>query len=182
VTERETLRIFLRAHGYAVFVIGTFVVALPLAALQLDRVISLELPLWCRYVGIVTFAICGSLSYSAFLPFITKGRGTAFPTDPPRTLVLVGPYRYTRNPMYVGNLGMIFSLGLIVRSLWVLVYFVLLAIVTHLYITRHEEPVLEKRFGVEYTAYKLAVPRWLPALRRAGRQRVRPDAKGGLAE
>ena len=173
MTERETLRIFLRAHGYAVFVIGTFVVALPLAALQLDRVISLELPLWCRYVGIVTFAICGSLSYSAFLPFITKGRGTA---------VLVGPYRYTRNPMYVGNLGMIFSLGLIVRSLWVLVYFVLLAIVTHLYITRHEEPVLEKRLGVEYTAYKLAVPRWLPALRRAGRQRVRPDAKGGLAE
>jgi protein-S-isoprenylcysteine O-methyltransferase Ste14 len=155
----------LRAHGYAVLVVGVFLLALPLAAASLDRLAGRQLPAALAVVGGVLLPLAGALSYASFWLFIARGRGTAFPTDPPRALVVLGAYRYVRNPMYLGNLGIALAEALLLRSPGALLYAVLLAAATHLYVTRVEEPTLEARYGEAYHRYRHAVPRWIPSRR-----------------
>jgi protein-S-isoprenylcysteine O-methyltransferase Ste14 len=154
-----------RAHGYAVLVVGVFLVALPLAARSLDPILGVRLPGVAAYVGSATLACCAALSYGSFWLFITRGRGTAFPTDPPKALVVLGPYRYVRNPMYVGNLGIVISGALLFRSPGMLLYAVVLCWLADRYVKRVEEPALEARYGDAYRRYRGAVPRWLPTRR-----------------
>ena len=156
------LRLVARAHGYAVLVVGVFLVALPLAARTLDFVLGLRLPGIAVYVGAVLLPCYAALSYGSFWLFITRGRGTAFPTDPPRRLVVLGPYRYVRNPMYLGNLGIVAATALLLRSPGVLLYAALLAWLAHRYVTGVEEPALADRYGDAYRRYCAAIPRWLP--------------------
>jgi protein-S-isoprenylcysteine O-methyltransferase Ste14 len=94
--------------------------------------------------------------------FATVGEGTPAPWDPPRKLVVRGPYRYMRNPMATGGALILLSeaifLGSIPLAGWILV--VLVANAT--YIRLFEEPALARRFGDEYLVYKRNVPRWIP--------------------
>jgi protein-S-isoprenylcysteine O-methyltransferase Ste14 len=156
------LNVALRAHGWAVLVVGTFLVALPALARQLDGVLGFTLPAPVAWVGYVMLPLAGSLSYRSFWLFITRGEGTAFPTDPPRRLVILGPYRYVRNPMYLGNLGIAVAEGLALRSPGILLYAAMMCLVTHFYVTRSEEPALMNRYGEPYRRYMQAVRRWLP--------------------
>ena len=162
---RSALALTLKAHGYAVLVVGVFLAALPLAAASLDRLTGRALPAGLSVVGGVLLPLAGALSYTSFWLFIARGRGTAFPTDPPRALVVLGAYRYVRNPMYLGNLGIALAEALLLRSPGALVYAVLLSAATHLYVTRVEEPALEARYGEAYCRYRRAVPRWIPSRR-----------------
>jgi len=95
------------------------------------------------------------------------GRGTPAPFAPPRKLVVVGCYRYVRNPMYLG-----FYVGW--AGLWVvfgranaLAITVALAVVlaVALFVRLYEEPTLRKMFGDEYAEYCRHVQAWLPRLR-----------------
>jgi protein-S-isoprenylcysteine O-methyltransferase Ste14 len=90
---------------------------------------------------------------------------------PPRRLVVVGPYLYVRNPMYVG-----FAVGWI--GLWVIfghanpvviAAVALAALGVHLFVVLYEEPTLRKKFGADYEQYCLHVRRWLPRLRPWGK-------------
>ncbi len=92
------------------------------------------------------------------------GRGTPAPFAPPQRLVVVGPYRHVRNPMYLG-----FAVGWI--GLWVIfghaspaaiagVAAVALAI--HLFVVFCEEPTLRGKFGADYEQYCRNVDRWKP--------------------
>jgi protein-S-isoprenylcysteine O-methyltransferase Ste14 len=94
------------------------------------------------------------------------GHGTPAPMIPPQKLVVVGFYRYVRNPMYVG-----FFTGWI--GLWVVfgranstaLTIALIAIAAvALFVRHYEEPTLRKKFGAEYEAYCKNVPRWLPGI------------------
>jgi protein-S-isoprenylcysteine O-methyltransferase Ste14 len=156
------LNVALRAHGYAVLVVGTFLVALPALARQLDGALGFTIPIPLAWAGYVLLPVAGSLSYRSFWLFMTRGEGTAFPTDPPQRLVILGPYRYVRNPMYLGNLGIVVAEGLALRSPGILLYAAMLSLVVHLYVTRSEEPALMKRYGDPYRRYMEAVRRWLP--------------------
>lgn len=111
-------------------------------------------------------AIVGLLLFGSSLRrFATEGDGTLAPWDPPRRLVLRGPYRYVRNPMISGVVFVLFGEALVLLSqphlMWALLFFV----VNALYIPLLEEPQLERRFGAAYAEYCRHVPRLIPRLR-----------------
>ena len=80
---------------------------------------------------------------------------------PARTLVLDGPYRFTRNPMYVGLLGMYLAAALWFGSAWALLLAPLLVLVVHVLVIMCEERYLERAFGETYRQYRARVRPWL---------------------
>src|SRR5256712_10759866 len=76
-----------------------------------------------------------------------------------------GPYRYVRNPMYIGVLTSVLGIAIAYASAWVLAYAVLVAIAFHFFVLGYEEPTLEDRFGASYPEYRRTVPRWVPRAR-----------------
>jgi protein-S-isoprenylcysteine O-methyltransferase Ste14 len=92
--------------------------------------------------------------------FLSIGRGTLAPFDPPRRLVVRGLYRFTRNPMYNGVLALLLGEAWLFRSTALFQYAVLVFIMFHLVVVIYEEPALESRFAESYRAYRVAVPRW----------------------
>ena len=93
------------------------------------------------------------------------GRGTPAPFDPPQRLVVAGPYRFVRNPMYLGAGLAVVGAALVYTSWWLVGYLGLLFLASHLVIVFHEEPALGRSFGQEYREYCEAVGRWVPRLR-----------------
>ncbi len=100
--------------------------------------------------------------------FYVSGKGTLAPWDPPKHLVVVGLYRYSRNPMYIGVLTLIAGWVLLTGSLLLACYLLVFAVIFQLRVIRFEEPWLSKKFGVEWTAYCATTPRWLPPLANNG--------------
>jgi protein-S-isoprenylcysteine O-methyltransferase Ste14 len=94
--------------------------------------------------------------------FYRIGKGTLAPWDPPKKLVVVGLYRFVRNPMYVGVLGWVAGWSLIAGSLVLGIYTILLAIAFHLRVIFYEEPTLARQFGNDWVQYQATVPRWIP--------------------
>ena len=114
--------------------------------------------------GLLLLGAGGALMLWCFWHFTWTGRGTAAPFDPPVRLVVRGPYRYLRNPMYVGMV--LFNLGwaALLRSTGVAEYALALWLGFHLFVWLVEEPGLRLRFGTDYETYCRAVRRWLPGV------------------
>ena len=93
-----------------------------------------------------------------------RAGGTAGMDKPPDRILASGPYRYTRNPMYLGHL--IFMLGLAL-TFWSWFALIILAVRAVWFQQRvlHDEARLEKLFGAEYVAYRARVKRWIPGMR-----------------
>jgi protein-S-isoprenylcysteine O-methyltransferase Ste14 len=100
--------------------------------------------------------------------FATVGDGTPSPTAPPRQLVRGGPYRWSRNPMYVGVLLVVAGQAAWARSPATWAYAAALALAFHLRVTLAEEPALRRAFGDGFDAYAARVPRWIGRPRRDG--------------
>ncbi len=115
----------------------------------------LAIPLWL--VGGVTILWC-------FSDFALQGHGTPNPIDPPKELVATGPYRYVRNPIYLGVLTIIVGYFFWFKTIWMLAYAVAAFLVCHLFVTFYEEPTLKKKFGATYEKYYNSVPRWIPKI------------------
>lgn len=98
----------------------------------------------------------------SFLSFVFRGRGTPAPFDPPRLLVVDGPYRYVRNPMYLGAILSLLGVALFSVSPWLLAYTAAFVLWAHLFVVGYEEPRLRRSFGDDYAAYAARVHRWLP--------------------
>ncbi len=93
--------------------------------------------------------------------FFVSGRGTLAPWDPPRELVVSGPYRWSRNPMYIAVLIVLLGWHLLFQSLALFGYLAVVGLSFHLRILLHEEPFLAEAHPAEWSAYKAKVPRWL---------------------
>jgi protein-S-isoprenylcysteine O-methyltransferase Ste14 len=106
-----------------------------------------------------------SLFVASLRRFAGEGRGTLAPWDPPRALVLEGPYRHVRNPMISGVVLVLFGEGLLLLSRPHLVWALMFLGINALYIPLFEEPQLEARFGEAYREYCRHVPRIIPRLR-----------------
>ncbi len=93
--------------------------------------------------------------------FYVIGRGSLAPWAPPERLVVVGLYRYSRNPMYVAVLLILVGWAWLFgsRTLWI--YAAGIAIAFHLRVIFGEEPWLARKHGEQWTAYAARVPRWL---------------------
>ena len=101
------------------------------------------------------------LLLTCIVGFAKEGEGTLAPYDPPQALVIRGPYRYTRNPMYAGVLAILGGLALARWSGPLAIYAAGVAAAFVTFVRVYEEPRLERQFGDSYRRYKSRVPRWL---------------------
>jgi protein-S-isoprenylcysteine O-methyltransferase Ste14 len=116
----------------------------------------LAIPLWL--LGSLIVLWC-------FREFTFRGRGTPLPADPPRQLVLGGPYRHVRNPIYVA-VGIIYAGYFLWFGYWAILLYTGLALLgAHAFVVLYEEPALKRRFGASYEEYLRTVPRWVPKFR-----------------
>jgi protein-S-isoprenylcysteine O-methyltransferase Ste14 len=93
---------------------------------------------------------------------VMKAAGTNVrPDRPALKIVTSGPYRFTRNPMYLSLCLLQLALGFMLDG-WVPVLFaLLLALILHFGVILREESYLERKFGEEYLSFKHQVRRWL---------------------
>ncbi len=83
------------------------------------------------------------------------------PIEPTTAIAKDGPYRFTRNPMYLGLLILSCGLALAMNSIWTLVLMVPAVIAMNVFVIAREERYLERKFGAEYVEYKQRVRRWV---------------------
>jgi protein-S-isoprenylcysteine O-methyltransferase Ste14 len=110
--------------------------------------------------GIALYFAC------AFWGFAVRGHGTPLPLDAPKKLVVVGPYRIVRNPMYWSVTFVMVGEAAVFHSIALLQLVAAFAVGVILFVLSIEEPGLRAKFGAEYEQYCLQVPRWLPRIRR----------------
>ena len=99
--------------------------------------------------------------------FAWTGHGSPAPFAPPQRLVVVGFYRYVRNPIYVGGAAGWIGLWIVfghVSPIGVAVAVVAILVV-HLFVVLYEEPTLRKKFGADYEEYCHNVRRWCPRVK-----------------
>jgi len=133
---------------------------------RFDTVIDAAPPESLRPLGWLLGAVGAAVGLTCVFLFLTTGRGTPAPFDPPAVFVATGPYRYVRNPMYVGAVLTLLGGGLVVRSVSILALAGVFWVLSHLMVVFGEEPALAKRFGESFATYKHETHRWLPSLPR----------------
>ena len=111
--------------------------------------------LFCAAAGLGLAAWCMTL-------FHRRGRGTPAPWDPPRKLVVAGPYRHVRNPMIISVLLILAAEALLLRAWALAAWGAIFFLGNCLYFPLVEEPGLVNRFGDDYREYRANVPRWIP--------------------
>jgi protein-S-isoprenylcysteine O-methyltransferase Ste14 len=141
------------------------------AFLALPGMVAFVLPVWIgtssgRPAGhVVPAAVLLCLGTALLLwcvrEFYVAGRGTLAPWDPPQHLVMSGPYRVSRNPMYLGVDLILAGWCTLWSSRTLIIYTALCMIGFHLRVLLVEEPWARQRFAGEWDAYRGRVPRWL---------------------
>jgi len=113
--------------------------------------------------GLLLLAGLGLLGWTVSL-FFRYGRGTLAPWDPPRQLIITGPYAHVRHPMVSGVTLALIGQVVVLAAPTVLAWLALFVMFNALYLPLVEEPRLARRFGDDWRAYANEVPRWLPRL------------------
>jgi protein-S-isoprenylcysteine O-methyltransferase Ste14 len=121
-------------------------------------------PAW-KPAGVLLLVAGGILVLACVGTFVLTGRGTAAPFDPPAVFVVSGPYRFVRNPMYIGAALALAGYGLVEGSAAIALLSLVLLLAAHAVVVLLEEPGLERRFGPSYLDYKRRVRRWVPRFR-----------------
>ena len=147
---------------FTVIMPGTIAGYLPYGLSRADR---WQWPAGVWFAALPILALGAALYVWCVWRFASDGLGTPAPIDPPRTLVIRGPYRFTRNPMYVAVLSVIAGEAVLVRSATLLTYGAVVFVGFFLFVVAYEEPVLRAKFGASYEDYCAAVPRWIPRRR-----------------
>jgi protein-S-isoprenylcysteine O-methyltransferase Ste14 len=137
-----------------------------------------------RAAGLALAAVGAAALLWCVRDFYAVGRGTLAPWAPPRRLVVVGLYRFVRNPMYLAVLALVAGIAWWRASPRTSVYALVLAYVFHLRVVLAEERALAAAFGTEWKTYSRAVRRWWPRLRpwhapRRGAGELEDDARAG---
>lgn len=82
------------------------------------------------------------------------------PRQPATTIVTEGPYRYTRNPLYMGMALMYAGITFLANALWAILLLPVVLVVMVYGVIKREEQYLERKFGEQYLSYKARVRRW----------------------
>ena len=151
-----------RAATYSALFIGLLLMLLPRRILSSTGVIQ-PAAIGAWQVAGMLLAISGAaLALTCILTFVFVGKGTPAPFDPPRRLVVHGPYRLIRNPMYVGAGLALAGAALFYQSIPLLGYAGSFLVITHVFVVLYEEPTLRRIFARDYEAYCQRVGRWWP--------------------
>jgi protein-S-isoprenylcysteine O-methyltransferase Ste14 len=117
-------------------------------------------PVRAAWVGVAIFALAFALGVWAIVTI--RKAGTQVETYKPTTAIVAsGPYRFTRNPIYLGMMLGLFGLAVALDSLWLLAMLVPFYLVIRYGVVAREEAYLERKFGDVYLGYKSRVRRWL---------------------
>jgi protein-S-isoprenylcysteine O-methyltransferase Ste14 len=151
-----------RAVVYATLFIGFFLIFVPARVLTSSGIVApTTFGLW-QAAGLLLAAAGAALAVSCVLTFALVGKGTPAPFDPPRRLVVRGPYFFVRNPMYIGAALAMTGAAIYYQSVALFAYVVVFLLVTYLFVVTYEEPTLRRTFGKDYEAYCARVGRWWP--------------------
>jgi protein-S-isoprenylcysteine O-methyltransferase Ste14 len=152
--------------------IGLFVLlyaGVPIVGRTLDGILGWpSLPDPLRWIGSLPLVVGAAGIVWCFALFVRVGHGTPNPLVPPQTLVTVGPFAWTRNPIILSHALAALGLACIVASPAAVLVVLLLGGPVQ-FIVRIEERSLEARYGDAYRRYREAVPRWLPRRSRQSR-------------
>jgi protein-S-isoprenylcysteine O-methyltransferase Ste14 len=158
-----------RTIVYASLFIAFVLIYVPARLLALNSIIH---PVRIELLQIVAMIIGGAgavLALWCVFSFAFVGKGTPAPFDPPRQLVMRGPYRFVRNPMYIGAVIALAGAALFYKSWLILVYTIIFFLVAHLFVIGYEEPGLRGKFDQAYENYCLQVNRWCPFIRQSAK-------------
>ena len=115
-----------------------------------------------RYLAVLVVAAGTAILLTSIWSFARVGRGTLAPFDETKKLIVVGLYRYVRNPMYIGVLFILLGEALFFRSSALLLYACLCFVVANVLIIGYEEHRLRHKYGDEFQRYCARVGRWMP--------------------
>ncbi|MEY2481715.1 MAG: hypothetical protein QOK24_243 [Verrucomicrobiota bacterium] len=153
--------VFVRVITFSALFIGFFLIYLParvLAGAGIVRPAAIELQ---QVAGMLIGGVGTVIALWCIFTLAVIGKGTPAPFDPPRRLVIRGPYRYVRNPMYIGAGLALAGAALFYESWPLLGYTGLFFLGTHLF-ALYEESTLRETFGQPYEVYCRQVGRWWP--------------------
>jgi protein-S-isoprenylcysteine O-methyltransferase Ste14 len=136
-----------------------WLVAFIAAAWAISRVTAPG-PAWLVWPGWVLVATSLALAVWAGLAF-RRARTSIVPRQRPSALVATGPYRYSRNPIYLADLGILAGVALILRAPWALLLVPAFQQVLLRLFVLPEEAVLEQDLGQPYRDFRARVRRWL---------------------
>jgi protein-S-isoprenylcysteine O-methyltransferase Ste14 len=156
--------VFVRSVTYAALFIGLVLIYVPSRFLSWSGIVRPASFGAEQIAGMIIGAVGAAVALWCVFTFASIGKGTPAPFDPPRRLVHRGPYRFVRNPMYIGAGVALASAALFYESLPLLGYTCLFLLATHLFVVWYEEPTLRRTFGEEYEVYCRQVRRWWPGV------------------
>ncbi len=145
---------------------GVFLVAIPWTIISIEAKFAAPGfdPSGVRLIAVLIFCAAGAIGIWCGMSFALLGEGTPLPTDTTTKLVVVGPYRYVRNPMAVLGILQGVMVGVFLGSFLVIAYALAGIVAWHVLARPYEEADLEARFGEPYRRYKQSVPLWIPSL------------------
>jgi protein-S-isoprenylcysteine O-methyltransferase Ste14 len=162
-TGSRRRRQLLTPVGLVIF--GLTVLVVVMGGLYTDRTLDLPelLPGRSGLAVGVLLLVAGSLLWGWCVLRFKRAQGTPVPFNPPKELIVTGPYLWMRNPMVTGVFACLFGLGSILHSISIVLIWTPAYILLHVIELKWvEEPELERRFGASYTEYKRRVPMFLP--------------------
>ncbi len=121
---------------------------------------SLLPPMIARVLGVLLLLASATIARSAERVMHRAGTNIQ-PSKPTLAIVTDGPFRFTRNPLYVALIGLYLGITLLVNAVWPLLLLVPMWIVLDWGVVRREEQYLEAKFGEPYLAYQARVRRWI---------------------
>ena len=123
----------------------------PASLMPREIAVALGIPLVLLGTALVAFAMI----------LFFRARTSPIPIQPTTKIVETGPYRFTRNPMYVGMTLLYLGVTLWVDTLWPLLFLPLVLFMVQRFVIAREERYLEAKFGESYRGYKARVRRWI---------------------
>ena len=156
--------VVVRAITYSALFIGLLLIYAPARLLSWSGIVRPAALGVQQVVAMVVGAAGAAIALWCIFTFAASGKGTPAPFDPPRLLVIKGPYRFVRNPMYLGA-GLALAGAALFYGSWPLLgYAGFFLLATHVFVMWYEEPTLRRTFGAEYEAYCRQVRRWWPSV------------------
>jgi protein-S-isoprenylcysteine O-methyltransferase Ste14 len=147
-----------------------FLICIPMSLIiisQMDTIINIEPPYFGIFniiVGLILMIIGFMIAIWTISIQIALASGTPFPMMPTKKLLIVGPFKYCRNPMTLGTIIAYVGVSIIIGSISDIIIVLLFGLALTVYIRLIEEKELENRFGIEYSEYKKVTPFIFPKL------------------
>jgi len=124
--------------------------------------LAMPLPFLPRPMAAGAIVVAAAIALLWYSVALFRAAGTPVPArKPTTTIVRTGPYRFSRNPIYLAYSLLQLGIAIWMNSLWLLATLGVAVALMHFVVIRREEEYLERRFGVEYLRYKACVRRWV---------------------